>query len=478
MNGQLTFGHESLDKALQATQTTSQTEALLRLLAGESVFLSGLAGTGKTYVIEQFLKAVKGRRRVAVTASTGIAATILGGRTIHSWAGLGISKLPFDPTQRTFSVNYPHFSRRVYDIRKTDTLIIDEISMLSADMLGKVDAACQYARSNGKPFGGLQVIFVGDFMQLPPVGKNEKFAFLSPSWKASNLSYCMLTEIKRAKDTRLQELLTMISEGRSDEALAILPELMENKHSPDKVYSTLYTTNRDVSSYNKREQEKLDTESRTYFNRVTIFDRNKAPKEDTILKSNGIEPMITLKIGDTVMFTQNLDYAVNGTLGKVVGFESINSPRVRLNNGSVVSVGQADRFNYDDLGSPIYCVSSIPLKLAYAITVHKSQGQTFDGVSMDLTRSFTPGLGYVALSRARTFDDIVLLGYSEKTVSIDSLAQKFYDGVKERAIKGRDEFVSNLDPYLHYAFIYGLTDSRPSGEPPTPLEHRDVEDLF
>ncbi len=460
------MGFLTLDQALEECRFTSQPEVLARLLKRESLFISGLAGSGKTTIINRFIELLDaeydGAFNVAVTASTGIAATLIGGTTIHSWGGLGISTEPFDKKNIE-----PFMWGRAKNLTTADVLIIDEISMMPAHLFTKLDAALKYFRKSKEPFGGIQMVLIGDFLQLPPVvGRDgsdvdNRFAIETAAWKESSIEYCFLDKAYRATDDRLKRVLLEISAGRVSQTTR---ELLQTRRTatphPNIVYTTLFTTNQNVDRFN---MEELGKNSNPMIKMSYIPVMGNAKDINDTLKKHGIPEEVHLKVGATVLLTKNTMTAsgliANGSLGVITSFVS-GAVVVRFNNGKVHLIPKAVynntvREEYFDpikrkkaaVDTVIATVEQIPLKLGYAITVHKSQGQTFDGVTLDLSKCFQPGLGYVALSRVRSIDDLIITGFSEKAFQVLEKSQIITTYVKKRALLARRQFNEELSSY-------------------------------
>jgi ATP-dependent exoDNAse (exonuclease V) alpha subunit len=392
-----------------------QDVALRVLKAGHNVFLGGSAGTGKTHVLNQYIEHLKEEATtIGVTASTGIAATHLGGVTIHSWAGFGIrEQLTADDLK---SIRKKHYLR--HRIKKAEVLIIDEISMLSGHQLDMVDQICRTFRKNDLPFGDLQVVLSGDFFQLPPIHRNGEvpsFAYNSQVWEDMNIKVCYLTEPHRQQDGQFLQILNEIRSNRvTDETIQLLEDRMNRPIK--KMATKLYTHNVDVDAINNAELDKIHAQPRRYSMSSSGIDALV-----DVLKKHCLTPeSLVLKEGAMVMFSKNnfeKGY-VNGTLGEVVGFTKENFPIIKTYDGKKITAKPATWAiqENDDVKAQI---NQIPLRLAWAITIHKSQGMSLDAAEIDLSRSFVHGMGYVALSRVRSLEGIQLLGVNEMSLSVD-----------------------------------------------------------
>lgn len=467
------LGYDSLDDAVNDCSLSSQAEVLARLLNHENLFISGPAGSGKTTIIKKFIDILDaqfdGNFSVAVTASTGMAAQLINGKTVHSWSGLGIYDGMFNPRKKD-DPNFPKgFWRVKNQVKYTDVLIIDEISMLSAYYLDNINTVCQYFRRNKKPFGGIQVVFLGDFLQLPPVPPrkpvedvNYGFAITSESWKKANVKYCYMDKTHRASDKFLKYLLKSIENDKiTANTQKIINACRGHVKDPDKNYTTLFTTNNDVDKYN---QKMLNANPNLLQKMKLNKDFGSSTDIDKLIKQRGLSEEISIKKDALVIVTSNIRDIdgglgiANGSVGRV---SSINKDylSVQLNSGETKMI---ERQRYEltkkvemenDKGEIIYfdeeiaSVLQFPIKLGYAITVHKSQGQTFDGVEVDLSKCFTPGLGYVALSRIRDARNLVIKDFNDKALEVDPQSMKISKIVKKKALESRNEFIENVEIY-------------------------------
>lgn len=388
-----------------------QTQALEILKSGQNVFLTGAAGSGKTFVLNELIKFLKNKKiSHGVTAATGIAATHLGGITIHSWSGLGIRD-QIDNWEMGRILEKSYLRKRIIG---SEVLIIDEISMLPAHALDLVNKLCQAFRQNQEPFGGLQTIFAGDFFQLPPISREDRpaeFAIASKIWSNMNLKICYLEEQYRQEDKNFLNILNEIrANNLSENNQRLLFSRLQAKFDGALEPTKLYTHNIDVDAVNARELEKIKGEEAIY----PMKSRGRRPLVEA-LKNGCLAPeRLALKIGAKVMFVKNNFElgVVNGTLGMVVDFNDFGYPVVKIKNGQRVTAEPAS-WTIDEDNKIKAEIEQIPLRLAWAITIHKSQGLSLDLAEIDLSKSFVPGMGYVALSRVRNLDGLVLKGINE-----------------------------------------------------------------
>ncbi len=408
-----------------------QGEALTILKTGANVFLTGEPGSGKTHTINEFIDWLRASGiEPSVTAATGIAATHVSGMTLHSWSGIGISEsLTRADVDRIASKE--HIAKR---IAKAKVLIIEEISMLSDTTFEMADKICREVRRVDTPFGGLTVVLVGDFFQLPPVsrhayrqaGNNEvSFAYASPVWRELNLLTCYITEQYRQDDVEFLGVLGAIRSGKvTDEhheqlisRRVILSEMPSENEVPK-----LFSHNADVDCINATELEKLPGKAKKFH----MSSKGKDSFVDGLIRGCLSPENLELKEGATVMFTKNSPQGkfANGTLGVVVGWDSDGMPIVEIRSPSTSSghrlrvTAEPMEWQLEEQGKVRASISQIPLRLAYAMTVHKSQGMSMDAAIMDLSKAFEYGQGYVALSRVRRLSGVYLTGLNERALEV------------------------------------------------------------
>ena len=399
----------------------TQEDALTILKTGSNAFLTGEPGTGKSYIIAQFVDWLKEKGiSFAVTASTGISAVAINGRTIHSWSGIGIKKFLTSSDIQSI-VHNENINER---IKETDVLIIDEISMLEGAVIDCIDIVCRNIKeAPDLPFGGIQIVFVGDFFQLPPVSKQGEdviYAFSSTSWQKAECVILYLTEQYRQNDTTLSTILQSIRAGSIDTThLEILKEQTDIGYKGVDA-TILYTNNVDVDSENEKRLSLLSGEEHLF----SMSSTGNAPLVET-LKKNCISPeKLLLKKGALVMFTKNnlQDRYVNGTLGVIDRFEDGN-PVVVTHDGNEIDVIPVV-WSVTENGEDIATITQLPLRLAWAITIHKSQGTSLDAAQIDLSRAFVEGQGYVALSRVKTLKGVKLMGLNDIALRVSSIVQE------------------------------------------------------
>ncbi len=416
----------------------TQAEALEILKTGVNVFLTGEPGSGKTYIINQYIDYLQEHEIFpAITASTGIAATHLEGMTIHRWSGIGVKKELTSQDLAAIRENGWLVNR----LQKTKILIIDEVSMLDASLITALDITLKTIREKSLPFGGMQVIFVGDFFQLPPVtreGEQMQFAFESPAWQEAQPVICYVIEQYRQQDQDFLAILRAIRKG--DTKQENFTKLMERKNFdiPMDGCTKLYAHNDYVDQENLLKLTELEGEMREY----EMVSQGTKPLIEMLKKGCLSPEVLVLKKGARVMFTKNNfeEGFVNGTLGDVVGFNTENQPIVKTKSGLLIEVTPMEWVIVES-DKELASISQIPLRLAWAITIHKSQGASLDAAVMDLSRAFEYGQGYVAISRVRTLDGLYLLGLNEKALEVHPEILSIDKTFLEQAQRARDDLL-------------------------------------
>ncbi len=400
-----------------------QKQALDILKMGHNVFLTGAAGSGKTHTLRAYINWLRENNiDVAITASTGIAATHLGGVTVHSWSGLGIRDSLTE--QDIDALEEKQYLWKRYE--NTKVLIIDEISMLHHFRFDMLNRLAQAFKRNKEPFGGMQIILCGDFFQLPPISRYGEqpafFAYQSEIWSNTdmNLKVCYLSEQHRQNDDQYLSLLNSIRANEIDEdSLIYLKDRYNQEIDPevfgDIIPTKLYSHNEDVDKINLKALGEIEGPEELY-----LMDTKGRPAlVDPLIKSCLAPMELRLKVGARVMFVKNnyeKGYA-NGTLGVVARFDTEHNPIVRLANGTEIKAEQ-EAWSIEEEGKLKAEIKQIPLRLAWAITIHKSQGMSLDAAEIDLSRSFVAGMGYVALSRVKTLAGLKLVGFNQQALQV------------------------------------------------------------
>jgi hypothetical protein len=328
-------------------------------------------------------------------------------------------------------------------IVSADILVIDEVSMLHDFRLDMVDQVCRQTREDSRPFGGLQVVLCGDFFQLPPINRDDSkqggFIVHSDAWQELEPVICYLDEQHRQEDDDLLEILTALR--ANDLRRRHAETLLERKafRTPfDEVTTELYTKNINVDAINAERLGGVEGESH-YFE---MSSTGRAHGVDSLKRSCLAPETLELKKGAFVMFVKNsIDKKyVNGSLGNVVDFENITGyPVVRLNNGREV-IAKPDTWELRDGEKKLASISQIPLRLAWAITVHKSQGMTLDTAHIDLSDAFVPGMGYVALSRVRSLKALTLGGLNKIALTMNAEASTIDAQLRSTSLEDSERF--------------------------------------
>ena len=424
--------------------TDEQQEVIKTLASGVNVFMTGCGGTGKSHVIKSLpvvlaplLKEKLGHDPViCCTALTGCAALLLGSdaSTLHSWAGVGLGK--DDVAELVFKIQRNGRAKKHW--KQTDLLIIDEISMLTLDLLDKLDDIGKRMRRSDKPFGGLQLLLVGDFCQLPPVMKDceLQFAFESSRWSTIVQKTVELKEIHRQKDPVFQTVLGEARRGSlSPESIALLKGRMGLDWKKQKIRPTLlFPKNAEVDMINAANlkalkgirpfmagfkssgKTKTDLTGEAFLRAVAALDK------DSMYRAK-----LELAVGAQVMLVKNLDVPgglVNGSRGVVVRFADDGSPIVEFLNGREVQMSLQE---WPIDGYPGVTRTQYPLRLAWACTIHKAQGATLDSALIDIGLGvFEVGQAYVALSRVKSLDSLFVHSFSPEAFRLHTRVEAFY----------------------------------------------------
>lgn len=473
----------------------------------KNVFFTGAAGTGKSVLLRKVIRELKTMRKkwkhdgIAVTASTGLAACNIGGCTLHSFAGVGLGKEPVDVLVKRVKRNRTAVERW----RRTKVLIIDEVSMIDAELFDKLEYVAREVRKSTVLFGGIQLVVTGDFFQLPPVmaearnGEDIQFCFAANCWNEALDATVVLKQVHRQKDTRLSTMLNEMRQGQmSEDTIGAFYRLSRPLQTPDGISAThLYPRRYEVEQFNRKRLAQLQTPSLHFI----ANDENNAP--DHLQSMYNCENLMAvkdleLKVGAQVMMIKNFDQQlVNGTLGKIVGFMDRQTFKIveKYSDSSTLSSqdimeqcqhgfefdsvmdsealsemrsdplyrkwcqlketqtpvklypyvrfhfpdGQTrdhmilpEKWELEDLDGNVMCSrEQIPLILAWALSIHKSQGQTLQWVHVDLTKTFEKGQAYVAVSRATSVNGLQVQGFRPEKVMVHDKVVDFYNNLQD-----------------------------------------------
>ncbi|XP_066412026.1 ATP-dependent DNA helicase PIF1 [Molothrus aeneus] len=431
------------ERRLPARLSAEQEAVLGAVRSGKSIFFTGSAGTGKSFLLKRILGSLPPNITYA-TASTGVAACHIGGTTLHAFAGIGSGKAPLE--QCIQLAERPGVRQHWLACQH---LIIDEISMVDGKFFDKLEAVARAVRKRDEPFGGIQLIICGDFLQLPPVCKaNEetKFCFQAKSWRKCIHINMELTEVRRQTDKTFVSILSAIRLGRcTEEVTRQLMQTAAHKSERDGILATRLCTHKDdVEITNERRLQQLPGEMHVF--EALDSDPMLVKLIDAQCPVGG---RVELKLGAQVMLAKNLDVSqglVNGARGVVVGFESEQKglPKVRFLCG-VTQLIKMEKWVIKGPSGVHLSRQQLPLKLAWAISIHKSQGMSLDCVEISLARVFESGQAYVALSRARSLAGLRVLDFDPKAVRADPAVLHFYRHLRHHQLLAQDSLHTHSD---------------------------------
>ena len=428
-------------KTKQEESDSEFTKVLTLLLNGENVFLTGYAGTGKSYILNKLKEKLK--KKLTITSTTGIAAVNVKGQTLHSWAGVGLCKNPVYKTIEKIKTR-PSVMKQILGCK---ILAIDEISMLNIETFEYVDEVFRAIRDSNEPFGGIQVLFIGDFYQLPPV-ENEsmeerKYCFESHIWKDLKLQNVILKKNYRQSE---EKFIKALSDMRTNRLTEDDIKLLETRETNLDTFETdmlhIFSTNDEANRYNLAKFNMIDEPVKIFTAKDGVYRgakpvyENFTENENYVLEIFGkncrADKELPLKIGAKVMLLINLDFnrgLINGSCGKIIEFNE-NTISIKFDNGVTAPIPKHtfEYYYHDKIAAER---TQFPLKLAYGITIHKSQGMTLDKLVVDCSRIFERGQAYVAMSRVKTLDGLYIKSFSKEKVMVDSKVADFYSDLKE-----------------------------------------------
>ena len=455
---------EETKKTERVEENEDYKKVLTLLLNGENVFLTGFAGTGKSYILNKLKE--KFKKKLTITSTTGIAAVNVKGQTLHSWAGVGLCKNPINKTVEKIRTR----GSVLKQILNCKILAIDEISMLNIETFEYVDQVLKAVRNSFEPFGGIQVLFIGDFFQLPPVEKENtdeyalfendlppqrRYCFDSSLWNDFNLKNVILKENFRQSEAKfINALADMRTNSLTQEDIKLFESRETNLNTFETDFLHIFSTNNEADRYNSAKFNMIDEPTRIFTAQDGVYRGNKpiysnfTENENYVLEIFGrncrADKNIALKKGARVMLLVNMDFnkgLINGSCGNIIEFgeETIT---IKFDNG-IISAIPKHKFEYYYHDKIAAERTQFPLKLAYGITIHKSQGMTLDKLVVDCSRIFERGQAYVAMSRVRTLEGLYLKSFSKEKVMVDSHVAEFYENLEE---------VKDVQPIAQLAF--------------------------
>lgn len=415
---------KSLTDSDKSQLSAEQQHALELCESGDNVFLTGGAGSGKSFVIREFMKN-KSDKQLPILASTGAAAVLLGGRTFHSFFGLGIMEGgPYATLKRLQSDG-----RALKRIQKVEGVIIDEISMIPGDALMVAEQIAQIARESTLPWGGMRVIAVGDFGQLPPVtkqGQKRDWCFLNDVWQKTGFQVCELKHNQRIQDNIFLDVLDDVRNGQLTERVRNFLSEHTHDHDEDHPGTRLFPRREQSDQYNQKKLAEINHDEHV----IDSIYLGEQKYIDVMMKSAPVPQQLKIKVGCRVLFLKNdmQKRWVNGTRGTVEKIEA-DHLIVRKAGGREVKVEKHSFSMLDAEGNAKATAIQYPLILAYATTIHKSQGATLDELWCDLGALWEPGHAYVALSRLRDPSGLHIVRWSPRSIIVDPEVKKFYQSI-------------------------------------------------
>lgn len=417
---------------------TEQQLALDAFKKGFSIFLTGPAGTGKSVTLKEIINFCEEQnKKFGVTATTGTSALIISGKTMHSYLGIGLAKDSADEIFKFVRYKLKHVADK---LRALDVLIIDEISMLDKELFEKISAYLCLIRKSSKPFGGLQIILTGDFCQLEPV--NGEYCFKSNLWNKVNLKTIYLHRlIRQDGDLEFQSMLSKLRYGKCSEKIYQKLLSLKNTEFGDVKPTKLYPRNFDVDRINKEEYDKLIKSGAEMIKYSLILPSTTAKnreRSEKWIKSLEIHDHVELCIGAQVVVLANLnpeEGIVNGTRGVITALTK-NKVTIKRVNGALADIPYHKNTNVED---ETLIVQYMPLKLAYALSIHRSQGMTLDAIEIDIgSKIFAAGQAYTAISRAQDLKSVKVVAASKTSFIVNKDVEEFYNQIEDD-LKQRSE---------------------------------------
>lgn len=429
-------------KKASKVENEEEDETYLKILTllknGENVFLTGFAGTGKSYILNKLKEYFK--KKLTITSTTGIAAVNVKGQTLHSWAGVGLCRNTVYNTVEKIKKRPTQYRQ----IMNCKILAVDEISMLNIEAFEYINEVLREVRECNDPFGGIQVIFIGDFFQLPPVekeGEIRRYCFDSPVWDKLGLKNVVLKKNYRQNEENFITALAHMRENCLEvEDIELLKTRCVENEDSDILH--IFSTNEEANRYNFAKFNMIEEPVKLFYTEDGVYRGSKLVTEgftesesyilEIFSKNCRAEKEIALKLGARVMLLVNMDFnkgLINGACGVIQGFNQ-DTISIKFDNGVVSNIPK-HKFEYYYNERVVAERMQYPLKLAYGITIHKSQGMTLDRLVVDCARIFERGQSYVAMSRVKTLEGLYLKNFEPEKVLVDNRVAEFYENIKE-----------------------------------------------
>ncbi len=429
-----------VDDSSKNVELSEEQRGFMRLaLGGENIFLTAAAGAGKSYVIDKTVIELRSRydtnpdipSRVAVCASTGKAASLINGRTIHSYLGIGLAKQDAEALFEKL-ITVRRLKPKYKELLNLRVLIVDEISMINNILLDKISDYLSLIKKNHLPFGGVQMIFVGDLCQLAPV--EGKYCIDARSYAELCPIVIQFTQCFRQRDPKFQQILAEARVGKLSQAsfdVLMKQNSIDESQFPNMRPMLICSTNREVDAINQRELNKLSTDQNTYAIRPISLDKKKI---EISAKQEGIPEQVDLAVDAQIIITTNISMGggrtiANGTQGKIVSMHESHINASLVGWRSDVKIGFQKVIDPDCIDpdvNPIYIFEYLPVRLGWATSIHRAQGTTCSLLEVDLNRVFAAGQAYVAISRVQSLAGLKITGLKRNAFIADPKIIEFY----------------------------------------------------
>lgn len=433
----------SKDKDNTIVLNPLQQKAYEAVINRKNVFITGFSGVGKSFVLQKLKRdlEIKYGKNTAITSLTGISANIIGGVTLHSYLGILLGTGSYKKLYKLVTENKKVYHRW----RSVDVLIIDEVSMFSVELFEKLEKLARAVRCNERPFGGIQIVLTGDFMQLPPVAQ-DTFIFESPVWDKIIDEVIYLQDIIRQSDKTFIKILNKVRIANIDQEVIDILKSREIKYISDSglIPTMIYSTNAQVDSTNRKYYDRLDSEEYTY--KIKYKWHGPVVYKEKYLPSVRFKEELNLKVGAQVMHLVNICGLFNGSRGVVKKFID-GYPLVHFASGITMLITET-HLDIEEQDTKIMTYTQIPLKLAFAASCHSQQGSTLDLVRIDFNRFFADGQAYVALSRVKSLDGLYIRNFNENLIKCNPKAKAFYEALTSTMtdnVSKKEKYIEAID---------------------------------